>query len=214
VQIVSVNAGQPREVTWRGKTVRTGIFKAPLSGSIPIGSESVQGDAQADRSVHGGPDKAVYVFAAENYAHWQERYPTLQMPWGFFGENLTTRGLADSDVHVGDILRVGSAELRVTLPRLPCSRLALRFDDPDIIEAFLQQRRVGFYCAVQQQGAVEAGDAIETVHRNDTGICIPDLAALRAGLDDDPMRLEQASRDPALPESWRQRFRSRLRQAD
>jgi MOSC domain-containing protein YiiM len=212
VQVVSVNTGQPRDVPWRGRTVRTGIFKTPRQGTVTIGRLNVDGDAQADTRVHGGPHKAVYAFAAENYAYWQKHYPALQMHWGFFGENLTTRGLDDFDVHVGDVLRVGHAELRVTQPRLPCSRLALRFDDAGIVAAFVEQRRVGFYCAVQQEGVVTAGDDIETLSRNDAGWCIPELAALLAGIDNDPERLRRASRDDSLPESWRERFVSRLRQ--
>jgi len=210
--VISVNVGQPRDVAWQGKTVRTSIFKAPVTGPVRVRRLNVEGDAQADLTVHGGVSQAVYLFASEHYAAWQARYPRLQMSWGFFGENLTTSGLLDDQVRIGDRYRIGTAELTVTKPRLPCFRLALRFDDPAIVGDFLERQATGAYLSVQVEGEVQAGDPIERLSQNTAGIRIPQSVALYSGSSSDAVLLERASTDPALPETWRERFARRLQQ--
>src|SRR3989475_8885773 len=132
MKVVSINVGLPREVRWHGKTVLTSIFKAPVEGSVKVRHLNVEGDRQSDLAVHGGADKAVYVYPAEHYAFWRAELPGVDLPWGAFGENLTTEGLMEDSVHIGDRFRIGSAELVVTQPRMPCFKLGIRFGRPDI----------------------------------------------------------------------------------
>jgi MOSC domain-containing protein YiiM len=158
VKVVSINAGQPRQARWRGRTVTSAIWKAPLAGRVRVGRFNVEGDRQADPSLHGGHEKAVYVYPSEHYAYWK---PALgELGWGAFGENLTTQGLLEEDVHVGDRLRIGSVLLEVTQPRTPCMKLAMRFERPSIVREFARSGRSGFYCAVISEGYIAAGDAI------------------------------------------------------
>src|SRR5438093_6407740 len=127
MRIVSVTVGLPRQVTWRGKAIRTGIFKQPVAGRVAVRALNLDGDRQADLTVHGGRDKAVYAYPAEHYAYWRAQLPGVELAHGAFGENLTTEGLLEDDVQVGDRFRVGSAELIATQPRLPCYKLPARF---------------------------------------------------------------------------------------
>ena len=162
-RIVSVNIGQPREVPWRGTTVTTSIFKDPVSGPVRVAGVNLDGDRQADLVVHGGPDKAVYVYPAEHYPAW-ERELGRSLPWGAFGENLTVSGLPLEDaICIGDRLRAGSAELLVVQPRLPCFKLGIRFNDPGMLRRFLVSGRTGYYLRILSEGDVEAGDSIDLV---------------------------------------------------
>jgi MOSC domain-containing protein YiiM len=145
VAVVSVNVGLPTEVSWRGRVVETGIFKKPIEGRIPVRKLNLEGDAQADLSVHGGPRKAVYVYPAEHYGYWRQELPEVDFSWGMFGENLTTKGLLENDIQIGDRFRIGLVELQVTEPRLPCYKLSLRFDRSDMVKRFLLSKRSGFY---------------------------------------------------------------------
>ncbi|HSC71578.1 MAG TPA: MOSC domain-containing protein, partial [Candidatus Methylomirabilis sp.] len=127
MRLVSVNVGLPREVAAKGKRVRTGIFKEPVDGRVLLRTLNLEGDRQADLTVHGGPSKAVYAYPSEHYQYWRKELPDMHLPWGMFGENFTTEGLLEGQVHVGDRFRIGSAELMVTEPRLPCYKLGVRF---------------------------------------------------------------------------------------
>lgn len=161
--MVSVNVGLPRTVEWEGKSVRTAIFKSPVDGVVHIGRYNLAGDQQADPSVHGGEHKAVYLYPSEHYAYW--RADLGDLVWGAFGENLTTAGLTEDSVRIGDRLRVGSAELVVTQPRLPCFKLGIRFGRPGIEKRFLQSGLTGFYLSVTREGEVRAGDAVTVAER-------------------------------------------------
>jgi MOSC domain-containing protein YiiM len=209
VEIVSLNVGLPREVAWRGRIVRTGIFKAPVSGSLRARASGLEGDGQADLSVHGGRDKAVYAYPAEHYGFWREVLPETELGWGAFGENLTTRGLREEEVHIGDRFRVGSAELAVTQPRTPCFKLGLRHDRPGLVKQFLRSGRSGFYLAVLVDGAVEAGDRIERVALDERRLSIADCVRLARG-EGDRDRLRAAAAHSALAEAWRTRLREEL----
>jgi MOSC domain-containing protein YiiM len=166
MQVISVNVGQPREVIWKGQTVTTGIFKEPVAGRIAVRRLNLDGDRQADHTVHGGPEKAIYAYPAEYYAFWRAQFPEMDLPWGMFGENLTITGLLDDTVHIGDRFQVGSAHLMVTQPRLPCYKLGLKFGRDDILKRFLQSRLTGFYFSVIKEGEVAANDPISLLHRN------------------------------------------------
>jgi len=164
MKVLSLNVGLPRTVDWKGKPVSTGIFKEPVSGRIALRALDFDGDGQADLSVHGGPSKAVYVYPAEHYAYWRRELPDQALPWGMFGENLTTEGLRE-DTQIGDRFRIGSAEVMATQPRLPCYKLGLRFGRDDIVKRFLASGLTGFYFKVVVEGDVGAGDSIVPVGR-------------------------------------------------
>ena len=214
MRVLSVNVGRPRDVEWEGKTVRTGIFKAPVTGRIALARLNLAGDQQADLSVHGGSDKAVYAYPAEHYAFWREELPGVALPWGAFGENLTTEGLSEETVRIGDRLRIGSTDLIVTQPRMPCFKLGLRFGRPDMVKRFLQSGRSGFYLAVLQEGDVGAGDAVEHVAHDEHALSVADIALLYNAETPDQDILRRASQIAALPQGWRNHFRARLRDAD
>lgn len=160
-RIVSVNVSLPKAVAWQGRTIRTGIFKEPVSGRVRATRHGLAGDGQADQRVHGGRTKAVYAYPSEHYAYWRRELRDQDLPWGMFGENLTTEGLLETEVRVGDRFRVGTAILEVTQPRRPCVKLGIRFGREDIIPRFRQARRSGFYLAVVEEGELGAGDTIE-----------------------------------------------------
>ena len=185
MKLVSINVGRPREVQWQGETVRTSIFKAPVAGRVRVGRLNIEGDEQSDLTVHGGEDRAVYAYPAEHYAFWRERLPGVELPWGAFGENLTVEGLLEERVHMGDRFRLGTAELVVTDPRMPCYKLALRFGRPDMVKRFLKSGRTGFYLAVLKEGDMGAGDAIEPSghgqHRISIAAVVASKSRSRAG---------------------------------
>jgi MOSC domain-containing protein YiiM len=171
---------------------------------------NLEGDAQSDLSVHGGVDKAVYAYPSEHYAYWRGELPDAELPWGAFGENLTTEGLSEKSVQVGDRLNIGSAAFAVTQPRLPCFKLAIRFGRPDMIKRFLKSGRTGFYLAVVREGVITAGDAIEWLPTKEPSISVSDVARLYTAEHPDPKLLRQASELAALSEGWREHFRNRL----
>jgi MOSC domain-containing protein YiiM len=210
LRVVSVNVGLPREVDWHGRTVRTSIWKSPVAGPVRVSPLNLAGDQQSDLSVHGGTEKAVYAYPSEHYEHWRRELPGQDLPWGSFGENLTTEGLLEPDIRIGDRLRVGAAELVVTQPRMPCFKLGIRFGRDDMVKLFLRIGRSGFYLAVLQEGEVAAGDPIEITGRDGHGVTVAEIANLYARDKDNQDLLRRAVEVPALPESWREYFRERL----
>ena len=210
MKLLSVNVGLPREVEWKGKIVRTSIFKAPVLGRVRVAKLNLEGDQQSDLTVHGGIDKAVYVYPSEHYRFWREELSGTDLPWGAFGENFTTEGLLEEAVHIGDRFRVGSAEFVVTQPRMPCFKLGIRFDRPDIVKRFLQSGRAGFYFAVLKEGEVTAGDSIELLKRDEHGVTVADVVNLyrRDATNQDLLR--RVSELSSLPKSWRDYSRTRL----
>jgi len=175
MRVVSVNVGIPREILYRGRTVRTGIFKEPVQENVHLRKLNFDGDRQADLSVHGGLSKAVYVYPAEHYEHWRGKLDGLKLPWGAFGENLTSEGLFEETIQIGDRFRIGTAEVIVTEPRLPCYKLAVKFNREDMIKLFLRSRRTGFYIAVEREGEVGAGDSIEFLGRDENAVTVAEL---------------------------------------
>lgn len=210
MKLLSVNAGLPREIEWKGKLVRTSIFKTAVRSRVRVGQLNLEGDQQSDLSVHGGVEKAVYAYSSEHYAFWREELPEMDLPWGAFGENFTTEGLLDETVHIGDRLRVGSAEFVVTQPRMPCFKLGIRFNRPDIVKRFLQSGRTGFYFAVLKEGEVTAGDSIELVKRDGNGVTVADIVTLYRRDTSNQDLFRRVSELPSLPKSWRDYFRTRL----
>ena len=210
MRLVSVNIGHPREVIYKGKTVTTGIFKEPVEGRIRLRTLNLDGDRQADLSVHGGLSKAAYGYPIEHYAYWRAEFPGMNLPWGMFGENFTTEGLREDSVNIGDRFRIGSAEVMVTEPRLPCYKLAAKFGRDDIIKRFLHSGRTGFYFAVMQEGEVGTGDGIELVSRDEHSVTVADITRLYVREKDDVGTLRRAVQVTALPESWRVYFGKRI----
>jgi len=209
-RILSVNVGLPREVEWEGRTVRTSIFKEPVQGSVHVARLNLDGDRQADLTVHGGVHKAVYGYPSEHYAFWRSELPDHEFPWGAFGENLTTEGLLEEQVHIGDRFRVGTAELVVTQPRMPCYKLGIRHGRPDMVKRFLASRRSGFYFSVAAEGRVEAGDPVTLVSRHPAAVPIPEVVDLYVAKSPEPEHLRRMAELDALPEDWREWFRKRL----
>lgn len=210
MKIRSVNVGLPREVTWHGKVVTTGIFKDPVDAPIMLRTLNLDGDRQADLSVHGGNSKAVYAYPSEHYEYWRAELPGVNLPWGMFGENFTTEGLLEEAVYIGDRFGVGEAEIMATEPRMPCYKLGIRFGRADIIKRFLNSRRTGFYFAVVREGMVGAGDVLELTGREQKEISVADITRLYAFERDDFKALRRAVEVEALPESWKGYFRHQL----
>jgi len=210
MKLISIQVGLPREVTWRGRSVTTGIFKEPVEGSVMLRTLNLDGDAQADLTVHGGLSKAVYVYPMEHNEYWRKELPDTKLPCGMLGENFTTEGLLEKEVNIGDRFRVGEAEVVVTEPRLPCYKLGVKFGRSDMVKRFLISRRSGFYFAVLREGAVQARDVIVPLGRDGNGISVDDIVRLYAFEQDDLETLRRAVRAETLPESWRGYFRHQL----
>ncbi len=210
MRVISINLGFPREVAWKGKTVTTGIFKEPIEGRVRLRSLNFDGDGQADLTVHGGVDKAVYAYPSEHYGYWQQELPDTDLPWGMFGENLTTIGLLEQDVNIGDRFRIGTAEVVVTQPRTPCYKLGIKFGRTDIVKRFLDSRRTGFYFCVVQEGEVETGDTLELISRDENSITVIDITRLYVREIEDINLLKRTIQIEALSASWRKYFQDQL----
>jgi MOSC domain-containing protein YiiM len=214
MKIISLNVGKPELVIVNDQPVSTGIFKEPIADRVMLRTLNLDGDRQADLTVHGGPYKAVYVYPSEHYLFWKHELPEMELPWGVFGENLTTTGLLETETHIGDRFRIGSAEVKVTQPRMPCYKLAIRFERNDIIKRFLVSERTGFYLSVLKEGEVGAGDEIELLERNTSDVRVVDVVRLYSSDKRDLDLLRRAIASESLPNSWREHFRERLRKLD
>lgn len=212
MKIVSVNVGRPREIDWKGKTIRTSIFKEPVQGRVRLEALNFVGDEQADLSVHGGPQKAVYGYASEHYDFWQQQLPGVHLPWGVFGENLTTEGLLEEEINIGNRYQLGSAVVMVTQPRIPCYKLGIRFGRDDIVKRFLKSGRPGFYFSVIQEGEVGAGDALELVYREAADVTVADILRLYVTDKQNLSLTQRAVQVAALADGWRDYFQRRLAQ--
>lgn len=210
MKLLSVNVGLPREVSWKGKTVMTGIFKEPLQGRVILRSLNLDGDQQADLTVHGGVDKAVYAYPVEHYDYWRHELPDMELPWGMFGENLTIEGVLEDVVNIGDRFRIGTAEVMVTQPRMPCYKLGIKFGRADMVKRFLASRRSGFYFSVIEEGEVEVGDELEVIDRDENQITVTDIVRLYVRESNDLNLLYRVAQLQALPASWRDYFKQQL----
>lgn len=214
MKLISVNVGLPREIDWHRRKVRTSIWKTAVEGEVRAHRLNLDGDRQSDLSVHGGPEKAVYAYPAEHYEYWAREFPGMELRWGAFGENFTTEGVLEGDVKIGDGFRVGTAEFRVTQPRMPCYKLGVRFGRADMVKRFLRSGRTGFYLAVFREGEVTRSESIEFTHRSDHDVTVADIGALYTHDADNQDLLRRAVELPALPDSWRDYFRKRLWEPD
>lgn len=214
MKLLSISVGLPREVEFRRERIRTGIFKSPVTGRVRVSRTQIEGDGQADLSVHGGADKAVYAYPVEHYAHWQAVLGADELGHGAFGENLTIEGLLETDVHIGDRFRVGTAELTVTQPRTPCEKLGVRHRRPQLVKEFWKSRRLGFYLSVAREGEIGAGDAIECVHRDERRVSIRDVRDAHDERSRDRDLLERIAALPDLPQEHRLKFARKLEGLD
>ncbi len=226
MKLVSVNTGLPREVSWHGRMVTTAIFKEPIKGRVALRKLNLDGDRQADLTVHGGEHKAVYCYLLAHYDYWKKELPGRDLPMGMFGENFTIdddgpallggQGSLEESVHLGDRFSVGTAEVVVTQPRLPCYKLGVRFGSDDMVKRFLASGRTGFYAAVVREGEVGAGDEMKVIAREVNAVVVSEITRLyvakRYG-EAEIRAVRRALQVPELPESWKKYFRERLRQA-
>jgi len=222
MKLLSVNTGLPREVPWHGTGITTAIFKEPVKGRVILRTLNLEGDRQADLTVHGGRDKAVYCYSLAHYEYWRKELPGHDLPIGSFGENFTidgiaeiaaTGGLAEDAIHLGDQFSVGTAEVVVTQPRLPCYKLGIRFGSDDMVRRFMVSGRPGFYLAVTREGEVGAGDEIKAIGREANAVPVSEIARLYAAKSygkADVASVRRALRVAAFPESWKAYFRKRL----
>jgi MOSC domain-containing protein YiiM len=211
MKIISVNVGLPRLVLRNDEPVSTGIFKEPVAGRVMVRTLNLEGDRQADLSVHGGPEKAVYAYPSEHYEFWKHELPDMDLPWAMFGENLTTTGLLETEINIGDKFRVGTAELMVTQPRMPCYKLGIRFGRTDIIKRFLASERTGFYFSVLKEGDVGAGDEVELMLKNVSGVRVVDVTRLYSSDKENVDLMRRAIATEALPDNWRNYFLKRIK---
>lgn len=207
--LISINVGLPREIIHRGREVTTGIFKAPVAGPVWLGRLNLAGDGQADLRVHGGADKAVYVYPFEHYAFWAGELGRNDFPLGQFGENFTTTGLLEDEVFIGDVFMIGEARVQVTQPRSPCFKLGIRMGDENFPARFATANRTGFYLRVLEEGMVKAGDAIDLVERAVGSMSVRDIFHLRH-VGGTRAEYERAVRLPGLSPSWCAAFEKRL----
>lgn len=201
-------------MSWKGEVVTTGIYKVPVEGSVRVRRLNLEGDGQADLSVHGGTTKAVYAYPVEHYSFWRDELPDAELGWGNFGENLTTQGLDEESVCIGDNFRVGTARVVVTEPRMPCYKLGIRFGRSDMVKRFLKSQRTGFYLAVVEEGSVKAGDEFEPLGRDPAGLSVAEVTRLYTTERANIPLLRKAVSASSLPESWREHFARRLAKLD
>jgi len=214
MKIISVNVGLPKLVLRNGEPVSTGIFKEPVAHRVRVRTLNLDGDRQADLNVHGGPEKAVYAYPHEHYPFWKRELPDMDLPLGMFGENFTTEGMLESEIHIGDRFRIGSAELMVTQPRMPCYKLGIRFGRTDMLKRFLVSERTGFYFSVLREGEVGAGDEVELIEKNTSGVSVLDVTRLYSTDKHNLELLQRAIATEALPSGWREYFQTRIEGAD
>lgn len=203
MKVISVNVSLPRPIQLRGGEVLTGIYKEPASGRVRVRRHNLDGDAQADLRVHGGEHKAVYAYPLEHYAHWERELGRTGLTPGAFGENLTTNGLLETEVCIGDVLRIGTTVLQVTHPRVPCAKLAHKFARPQLIREFLHSGRSGFYLRVVEEGELGACDEVEFVRRDPHQVTVRELLGLTDLNEIDLTLAARAVQVEALPPSWR-----------
>lgn len=216
MKVVSLNVGLPQKIRFNNQLVTTSIFKHPVHTKVKLSKLNLEGDAQSDLSVHGGVDKAVYSYPGEHYDYWRKIYPDMDIHFGMFGENLTTQGLHEGDVNIGDTYIIGSSRIVVTQPRMPCYKLGIRFGKMDIIEKFLNSLRSGIYFRVARGGELIEGDEIKLLSRDKNGVSIRDIVRLykKKNYNDSELQLlERTTKLKFLPQNWKRHFEQEIDKA-
>ena len=212
MKLLSINVSKPKPIQYGGKTIRTGIFKEAVSGTVMLREKNIDGDGQGDLRVHGGTYKAIYGYPFEHYTHWQQELQRDDLTYGQFGENLTVEGLLEKAVHIGDVFQIGSTvKLQITQPRVPCFKLAYKMGLPEFPKQFLESRRVGFYFRVLEEGEIAAGDAIVCVESPPESMSITEIVNLRYFDTDNHEKIAQARTLRALSPSWKRDFTRMLK---
>ncbi|MEM8509015.1 MAG: MOSC domain-containing protein [Bacteroidota bacterium] len=210
MKIISTNIAQPTTVSWRGKEVKTGIYKHPTKEPIFLGKEDVVNDAVIDRKHHGGEYKACYLFSSECYGYWHKKYPALSWNWGMFGENLTVEGLNENQIRIGDIYKVGSAVVQVTEPRQPCYKLGIKFGSQKVLKEFIAHGHPGTYVRILTEGSVTKGDIIELVEQSQTPLSVQQYHLLVNRKSNDPNLIRMAVANVSIPKEKRELLKKRL----
>jgi len=206
MKLLSVNVSLPKEVPYKGKTVRTGIFKEAAQGRVKLSGLNLDGDGQADLVGHGGIYKAVHAYSIENYDYWKRELGRDDFSYGQFGENFTVEGMPDDKVNVGDVFRVGTALVEVTQPRVPCFKLAMKMEMPNFLKVLMPSERVGFYLRVLEEGEVGAGDVVERVKIDPEQMTVREMFHLLYFAKQKPEGARKALRIPAMSPGWRDSF--------
>src|SRR5579863_9066695 len=207
MKLLSVNCGLPRQVDWHGTAVTTSIYKEPVSDRVTLRKLNLDGDRQSDLTVHGGEYKAVYCYPIEHYEYWKSELPGHALPMGAFGENFTVSGMDENSVFIGDRFSIGSAEVVVSQPRLPCYKLGIRFGSDDMVKRFLASGLTGFYLTVSREGQVGAGDEIVPLSHDPEAIPVSAVTRLYIAKEyntEDLRQVQKATELTALPDSWKQ----------
>ena len=214
MKVLSVNVGLPRKILFNGQIITTAIFKDPVKGPISLRKLNLDGDKQADLTVHGGLDKAVYSYPSEHYVYWRKQFPHTDLVWGMFGENFTTEGLFEDAVNVGDQFQIGSAKLVATQPRMPCYKLGVRFGRMDVIRRFMASGRPGIYFKVLTEGEVQTDDKIKVIRRDKNNVTVKDIVSLYIARNDidNIETMKRATKIRDLPEGWRHEFQQKIEQ--
>jgi MOSC domain-containing protein YiiM len=214
MKVLSVNVGLPRKIQYNGQIINTAIFKDPVKGPIMLRKLNLDGDRQADLTVHGGIDKAVYSYPVEHYDYWRKQFPDTDLKWGMFGENFTTEGLLEEAVNVGDQFQIGSAKLVATQPRMPCYKLGVRFGRMDVIRRFMTSGRPGIYFKILKEGEVKTGDKIKNIKRDKNNVTVKDIVSLYISKNhiDIIEMMRRAIKIRDLPEGWRYEFEQKIEQ--
>jgi len=210
MKLISVNISAIQKLSFRGKSVRTGIFKQPITGRVKVGRLSVEGDRQADLENHGGVDQAVYAYPVEHYAYWRDVLTRSDLSFGQFGENFTLEGMMEDAVYVGDVFQIGSAVVQITQARTPCYKLGAKMGSAGFPKQFLASRRLGFYLRVVQAGEVAAGDAVIRLHQDDNGLSVAELIEVMYFDQQNPELLARALRVEGLSNGWRAKLAERV----
>ena len=207
MKLLSINVSKPKPIQYGGKTVHTGIFKEPVSGTVMLREKNIDGDGQGDLRVHGGTYKAIYGYPFEHYAYWQQELRRDGLTYGQFGENLTVEGLLEDAVYIGDVFQIGTAvKLQITQPRVPCFKLAYKMGLPEFPKEFLESRRVGFYFRVLEEGEITVGDTIARIKVASEPMSVTEIVNLRYFDTDNHAKIAQARKLPALSPSWKRDF--------
>ena len=214
MKVLSVNVGLPRKILFNGQIITTAIFKDPVKGPLSLRKLNLDGDKQADLTVHGGIDKAVYSYPEEHYDYWRKQFPNMDLVWGMFGENFTTEGLFEDAVNVGDQFQIGSAKLVATQPRMPCYKLGVRFGRMDVIRKFMTSGRPGIYFKVLKEGEIKTGDKIKFIKRDKNNVTVKDIVTLYINMNnlDNIETMRRATKIRDLPEGWKYEFQQKIEQ--
>jgi len=206
MKVIATNIGTPRTFTWNGAEERTGIFKYPTTKGLFLTKNDVKGDTVIDRVHHGGINKACYLFSADYYPYWKERYPEHEWDWGMFGENLTVSGMDEAQIRVGNIYKIGDATVQVSQPREPCYKLGIRFGTQEILKQFIKHNHPGTYVKILKEGKVVTGDVLEVQKKSTNSLTVQQFYELMFQKEKPKKILELFMSNESVPQYKKDRF--------